>query len=49
MLQRILAVFHSEPKITPLVLKRPSKIPVVTLRESATRTERAAMVYGRMA
>jgi hypothetical protein len=48
MLQRIIAVF-SQPQITPIVLKRQSKYPVVILRESAIRTERAAQVFGRMA
>jgi hypothetical protein len=48
MLQGIIAVF-SQSKITPIVLKRPSKYPVVILRESAIRTERNVMVYGRMA
>jgi hypothetical protein len=47
MLQRIIAVF-SAPKITPIVLKRKSAIPVVILRESAIRTERMRPVYGRM-
>jgi hypothetical protein len=48
MLQRIIAVF-SEPKITPIVLKRPSKYPVVILRESSLRTEGMRPVYGRLA
>jgi hypothetical protein len=48
MLKRIIAVF-SQPKITPILLKRPSKYPVVILRQSSMRTERAAMVFGRLA
>jgi hypothetical protein len=48
MLQRIIAVL-SQPQITPIVLKRPSKYPIVILRESAIRTERVAVVLGRLA
>jgi len=48
MLERIIAVF-SRPKITPIVVKRRSRIPVVILRESSIRTERAIPVFGRMA
>ena len=50
MLNRILAVFsRPKAKLTPIVLKRPSKYPVVILRQSSMRTERSAMVFGRMA
>jgi hypothetical protein len=48
MLTKILSVF-SEPKITPIVLKRKSAIPVVILRESSLRTERALPTFGRLA
>jgi hypothetical protein len=48
MLNRILAVF-SVPKITPILLKRPSKFRVVILRDSSLRTEAMRPVYGRMA
>lgn len=50
MLNRIIAAF-SRPKITPILLKRPthSKYPVVILCQSSMRTERSAMVFGRLA
>jgi hypothetical protein len=48
MLERIIAVF-TRPKVTPIVLKRRSQIPVVALRESSIRTERMRPVYGRLA
>ena len=49
-LERIFALFSEpKPKITPILLKRKSNAPVVVLRESAVRTERAIPVFGRMA
>ena len=48
MLQRIIAVF-SQPKITPIVLQRPSRIPVVFVCNSAFRVEQVKPVFGRLA
>ena len=48
MLNKIVSLFQHE-QIKPIVLTRKSSIPVVILRDSSIRTERAVRVYGRMA
>jgi hypothetical protein len=48
MLNKIVSLFQRE-QIKPITLQRSSRIPVVILRDSSIRTERAVRVYGRMA
>jgi hypothetical protein len=48
MLNRIIAAF-TRPRITPITLKRKSRIPVVMLRQSCLKTTQSRPVFGRMA